>query len=127
MRKPHDRIDKMTENTESKQVGWIKGQSGNPAGRPKGAKNKTTLAAESLLKDHAEEITQKVIELALAGDLIALKMCLDRVLPVPRKPTIEQNTVIHQERKQYVIRMPAEVKSQEEWLERYAPKNLIDS
>jgi len=75
----------MTEITEQKQVGWLKGQSGNPAGRPKGAKNKTTLAAESLLKDHAEAITQKVIDLALEGDLTALKMCLDRVLPVPKK------------------------------------------
>jgi len=114
----------MTETTEQKQVGWLKGQSGNPAGRPKGAKNKTTLAAESLLKDHAEAITQKVIDLALQGDLLALKMCLDRLLPLPRRPAIEHNTVIHQERRQYVISMPDKPKTEEEWLARYGGKVL---
>jgi hypothetical protein len=32
----------------------------------------------------AEALTQKAIDLALAGDLGALRICLDRVLP-PRK------------------------------------------
>jgi Family of unknown function (DUF5681) len=48
------------------------GQSGNPAGKPKGARNKTTLAVEALLDGEAETLTRKAIELAKAGDLAAL-------------------------------------------------------
>lgn len=60
------------------------GRSGNPDGRPKGARNKATLAAEVLLDDESEKLTRKAIELAQAGDVTALKLCLDRILP-PRK------------------------------------------
>ena len=63
---------------------FTKGQSGNPAGKPKGVRNRSTLAAEALLDGEAEQLTRKVIELALAGDTIALKLCLERILP-PRK------------------------------------------
>jgi Family of unknown function (DUF5681) len=49
------------------------GQSGNPAGNPKGTRNKTTLAVEALLDGEAETLTRKAIELAKAGDLAALR------------------------------------------------------
>jgi Family of unknown function (DUF5681) len=55
------------------------GRSGNPAGR-----NRTTLAVEALLDAEAETLTRKAIELAKAGDLAALRVCLDRIAP-PRK------------------------------------------
>ncbi len=61
-----------------------KGQSGNPDGRPKGARNKTTLAVEKLLDGEAEELTRKVIEKAKDGDTTALRLCLERICP-PRK------------------------------------------
>jgi Family of unknown function (DUF5681) len=60
------------------------GQSGNPNGRPKGARNATTRALEALLDGEAEELTRKAIELGKAGDLTALRLCLDRIVP-PRK------------------------------------------
>jgi hypothetical protein len=60
------------------------GQSGNPAGRPKGARNRATVAAEALLEGEAEALTRKAIELALAGDVLALRLCLERIVP-PRK------------------------------------------
>jgi hypothetical protein len=60
------------------------GQSGNPLGRPKGARNRATVAAEALLEGEAEALTRKTIELALAGDPAALRLCLERILP-PRK------------------------------------------
>ena len=65
------------------------GQSGNPNGRPKGARHKTTLAIESLLDGEAEALTRKVIEKAKEGDLAALKLCLDRLAPVRRGRPIE--------------------------------------
>ncbi len=74
------------ENTAGKQRGrpFPKGQSGNPAGRPKGSRNTTTLALETLLDGQATALTQKAIDVALTGDIAALRLCLDRILP-PRK------------------------------------------
>ena len=60
------------------------GRSGNPAGKPRGARHKTTLAVEAMLEGEAETITRKAIELAKAGDLTAVRLCLDRLLPVRR-------------------------------------------
>ena len=58
-----------------------KGRSGNPAGRRPGTRNKATETAELLLEGEAEALTRKAIELALAGDGMALRLCLDRVIP----------------------------------------------
>jgi Family of unknown function (DUF5681) len=57
------------------------GQSGNPEGRPKGARNKATVAAERLLDGEAEALTRKAIDLAKQGDTTALRLCIERILP----------------------------------------------
>lgn len=75
----------MPENTDKIQdAKFAPGQSGNPSGRPKGARNKTTMAIEALLEGEAEELTRKAIEMAKAGDGPALRMCLDRLAPLRR-------------------------------------------
>ncbi len=61
-----------------------KGRSGNPNGRPAGARNKATETAELLLDGEAAALTRKAVELALAGDAMALRLCLDRIIP-PRR------------------------------------------
>src|SRR5438874_12919139 len=69
-----------------------RGTSGNPAGRPAGSRNRTTLAVQALLDGEAEALTRKAIELASNGDLNALRLCLDRVIPIRRDqplPTFE--------------------------------------
>jgi hypothetical protein len=58
------------------------GQSGNPAGKPKGTRNRATLAVEALLEGEAEALSRKAIDLALAGDTVALRLCLERIAPV---------------------------------------------
>ena len=58
-----------------------KGKSGNPAGKPKGTRHRTTIAVEKLLQGEADELTRKAIELALAGDVTALRLCLERIAP----------------------------------------------
>ena len=50
-------------------------------GRPKGSRNKATIAIESLLEGQAEALTQTAISKALDGDSIALRLCLDRIAP----------------------------------------------
>lgn len=60
------------------------GRSGNPNGRPEGSRSKTTLAMEALLKGEAEKLTRKAIEKALEGDMVAMRLCMDRLFP-PRK------------------------------------------
>ncbi|MBR1153711.1 hypothetical protein JQ575_24170 [Bradyrhizobium sp. JYMT SZCCT0428] len=45
------------------------GKSGNPG------------SASNLVGWQAEAVTQKAIDLALTGDMAALRLCLDRILP----------------------------------------------
>lgn len=54
------------------------------AGRPRGSRNKATLAIECLLEGQAEALTQTAISRALAGDIAALRLCLERVVPVAK-------------------------------------------
>jgi len=57
-----------------------KGQSGNPYGKKPGTHNKRTVLAK-FLEPHAENLINKAVELALEGDVNALKLCVDRLLP----------------------------------------------
>ena len=62
---------------------FTKGTSGNPAGRPKGIKDKRhrfNEAIESMIPDVLESVFQR----AVAGDMTAAKMLLDRTLPNKR-------------------------------------------
>lgn len=65
-----------------------KGQSGNPAGRAPGSRNRLTIAAEALLEGEAQALTRKAIELALEGDTTALKLCLERIVPQRRSRSV---------------------------------------
>ena len=73
----------LAETTIPQQRGkpFEKGKSGNPNGRPKGARHKTTLAVQALLDGEAENITRKAIEAAMAGDITAIRLVLERILP----------------------------------------------
>ncbi len=78
----------MAEPTNRKQRGpgrpFQPGQSGNPRGRPAGSRNAATRVIEALLDGEAEAITRKAIDAALGGDMVAIRLVLDRVCP-PRK------------------------------------------
>ena len=53
-------------------------------GRPKGSRNKTTIAIESLLQGQAEALTQTAVQKALEGDSMALRLCMERIAPAPK-------------------------------------------
>jgi hypothetical protein len=58
-----------------------KGQSGNPAGRPPGTRNKATILAEEMFQREAGEIIRLAIDKAKEGDITAIRLCLERVFP----------------------------------------------
>lgn len=60
------------------------GKSGNPSGRPQGSKNQATKLLETFEGD-LPALLAATKEKALQGDMTAMRLLLDRVLPV-RKP-----------------------------------------
>ena len=58
------------------------------AGRPKGSRNKATLAIESLLDGQAEALTQTAVTRALEGDSIALRLCMERIARAPKDKAV---------------------------------------
>jgi hypothetical protein len=68
---------------------FAKGRSGHPAGRPAGARNKKTLAAAVLLDGEAEALTRRAVEMALAGDTTAMRLCIERILPPCRERSVK--------------------------------------
>ena len=86
----HRGVASLPEKTEQQQGPKLfrPGQSGNPKGRPRGSRNRATLLAQELLGDEGETIMRKAIDLARKGDKVALKLCLERIVPRPGR-TVE--------------------------------------
>ncbi|HLJ49100.1 MAG TPA: DUF5681 domain-containing protein [Bryobacteraceae bacterium] len=82
--------DKTGEIQGSRNCGrFVRGQSGNPAGRPRGARNKATAAALELLDGASEDVVKRVVEMAKDGDRVCLRLVLDRVIPTRRDRVVE--------------------------------------
>jgi Family of unknown function (DUF5681) len=65
------------------------GQSGNPNGRPRGTRNRATLAAEALINNKAQDLAEKALELALKGDSAMLRGLLSTFVPPCRERPAE--------------------------------------
>ena len=65
------------EQPKAAERGIVPDVSGNPSGRSKDSRDKTTLAIAALLEGEAEGLTRKAIERALEGDATALRLCLE--------------------------------------------------
>jgi hypothetical protein len=76
------KADKVSQVTEFRPPGFDNG--GNARGRANDARNKAPLAMEALLESASEAITRKLIDKALEGDMTALRICVERLLP-PRR------------------------------------------
>ena len=76
-----------------KRPGRVRGRpfaKGNrPAGRRAGSRNKKTLAAAALLEGESEALTRRAVELALAGDPTAMRLCIERILPPCRERAVK--------------------------------------
>ena len=76
----------MAEETVKKQRGrpFAPGQSGNPRGRPPGARNRATLLLRNLLDGDGEAVVKRAIADAKRGKPIALRLCIERLIPPAR-------------------------------------------
>jgi Family of unknown function (DUF5681) len=73
----------MTEKSGQNQAGrFQKGMSGNPSGKPKGARARVTQLAEKLLDDDRDAIVRAVIAAAKGGDPTAMRLCVERLVPL---------------------------------------------
>ncbi|WP_179217009.1 DUF5681 domain-containing protein [Humidesulfovibrio mexicanus] len=104
----------MAENTAKKQRGkpFPKGTSGNPKGKPKGARNKASMAVQELLDGEGTEIIRKVIEMAKEGDVACLKLCLERLCPTRKDsplrvtlPPLKNHEDIHKASKAILLQV----------------------
>ncbi len=67
---------------------FIKGQSGNPKGKPKGTRHTATQISYALMEGRLEQVLETVVERAVGGDITACKMIIDKVLPCPKDRSI---------------------------------------
>ena len=80
-------LDRRAQSAAPRGRPFVKGQSGNLAGRPSRAA-KAAYVAGALIANKTVPLTTKLIDLALAGDRAALRMCLDRIAPPPREAPV---------------------------------------
>jgi hypothetical protein len=83
----------MTEFAAGKQRGrpFERGVSGNPAGKPKGARHRITLLAERLMENDAQDVVMAVLAAARGGDMAAARLVLERISPVRRGRPVRLN------------------------------------
>lgn len=59
------------------------------SGKPKGTRHKATQAALALLDGEAEALTRQAVNMALDGDGVALRLCLERIAPPRRDAPVQ--------------------------------------
>jgi Family of unknown function (DUF5681) len=64
------------------------GQSGNPAGRPPGARNKKTIAMEDVFAATAVDTAKMIVARAQCGDAAAMRICVERTHPALELPQV---------------------------------------
>src|SRR6266852_5484389 len=67
---------------------FVPGQSGNPAGKVPGTRNRATLLHAALDSEDGPAMARVIIDKAVAGDVVTARFCLDRLEPRPRSRAI---------------------------------------
>jgi hypothetical protein len=72
----------VSESKNSKKTGHRFGPGNKHGhGRPEGSRNRATILLQEMLDGEAASIVRKVIDLAKEGDSIAMKLCVERLIP----------------------------------------------
>jgi hypothetical protein len=79
-----DKTREQQEVVRNERGQFLPGVSGNPAGRREGSRNRATLALQALLDGEGERVVRKAVDMALAGNETALRLVLERLLPVAK-------------------------------------------
>ena len=66
-----------------------KGQSGNPAGRPRGSRNRKVIMLQNILDNEGEFILEQAMIMAKEGNTVALRLCMKRLLPKRRHEPLQ--------------------------------------
>ena len=69
---------------------FARGHVHNPKGRTPGSRNKATEAALALMEGQLGQITQTLIDAALGGDLAAIRLVLERLVPPCKEKALPQ-------------------------------------
>jgi hypothetical protein len=85
--KSNEKLPELADNALLQQPGpgrgpgrpFQKGQSGNPAGRPLGSNNKLKAALQELVEQHLEPLLGTALQLALDGNLQAIKLLFSQI------------------------------------------------
>ena len=85
--------DRLAPDPQAGDAPWRfqKGESGNPGGRPKGARNRATLLMEQLLGAEIEGVTRAAVGRAMGGDVAAMRLCFQRIAPIVRSRAVVQS------------------------------------
>lgn len=78
----------MSDEPAARPGAWKPGQSGNPRGKPKGVRNKSTRMVLALMERGAADITRAIIDAARNGDIAAARLVLERLAPPARERSI---------------------------------------
>jgi hypothetical protein len=80
-----DQIKQGEQGVRDRRGRFARGRSGNPAGRPRGCRDHVNRAARLPLAGEGAALTRKAVELPLAGDPTAMRLCVERILPPCRE------------------------------------------
>jgi len=78
----------------------MSGQRGRPfeagnkmgRGRPQGSRNKKSSAGGRVLAEYGDSLERKCVWKALQGDMSAMRLCLERLVPPVREPSVRLKT-----------------------------------
>jgi hypothetical protein len=76
-----------TDTEAPKDTRFQKGQSGNPRGRPPGARNRSTLLYRELLDAEGTAVLKRTITSAKKGNKVAMRLIIERLVPPAKSGT----------------------------------------